>query len=118
MWAGLVQQYVQTIAKGRIPNIQTAVELLAGVENPKAIAKALRSYNAAMKTLRLPTKNAQVMEIEHLKAETASIAEFQKNCVFDSDGEYLDQLKVCIAAEKKTPRTKSHFSIVVISQRN
>ena len=100
MWACLVEEYVAAIAKGRVPTIQNAVDVMAEVENAKVSKAAVKGYIDKMEEIPLPTITKDVLENHSREAEDLALKFFKSKRIFNSGEKYIAELKVSSAVVK------------------
>lgn len=98
VFAGMAAAYVDSIQRGGIPSVETAIETLARKENTAAIQSALNVYVSQMEQeLRLPTQDEKTLDEVHFQCLQNSLMHFQDRSFLDEDGVYKVELTVSIA---------------------
>ncbi|KAL3871943.1 hypothetical protein ACJMK2_039915 [Sinanodonta woodiana] len=89
MFASLTQAYVTAIRHGKIPCIESALNMMAQIENTKAVEACVQLYVEKMNnTLQFPVPNdSDLSEAHHLCLKDA-IDLFLKKAVYDQNHEY------------------------------
>ncbi|NXC40721.1 GBP1 protein, partial [Penelope pileata] len=100
--ACLAERYVEAIASGAVPCVESAVMALARSENTAAVAAAVAEYRQGMEQgLVLPTASRAVLVAVHEGCEHRAINIFLSRAFSDSDRSYQCQLMVELEAAKE-----------------
>ncbi|XP_065146033.1 guanylate-binding protein 4-like isoform X2 [Paramisgurnus dabryanus] len=91
----LAKTYVDTISSGSVPCLENAVIAMATIENEAAVKEGLEVYKSGMEKL----KNSFPLELkdvssEHQQLSNLATQTFMKRSFRDTDGTYLNSLKV------------------------
>lgn len=93
--ASLVEKYVDTIVKGKVPCVESAVTALARTRNTEAVAEAVAEYRKGMEQdLVLPTDSRAMLVDVHRRWERRAVTLFLSHAFADNERTYQCQLIV------------------------
>lgn len=102
MLASLVEKYVDTIVKGKVPCVESAVTALARTRNTEAVAEAVAEYRKGMEQdLVLPTDSRAVLVDVHRRWERRAVTLFLSHAFADNERTYQCQLMRELEAAKE-----------------
>ncbi|KAL3871939.1 hypothetical protein ACJMK2_039911 [Sinanodonta woodiana] len=89
MFATLTQAYVAAIQEGKIPCIESALDMMAQIENSKAVEACVQLYVEKMNnTLQFPVPSDNDLSDAHHRCLKDAIDLFLKKAVYDQNHEY------------------------------
>ena len=95
--AALATAYVETIASGKVPCIESAVLSMAAIENSRAVEEGLEAYRQIMEqTVVMPTPDDKTLTDAHIGALKEAVKLFLEKAVFDSNHEYQETMNVSV----------------------
>ncbi|KAL3872271.1 hypothetical protein ACJMK2_040205 [Sinanodonta woodiana] len=100
MFATLTRAYVAAIRDGKIPCIESALDIMAQIENSKAIEACVKLYVKEMdNTLHFPVPSDNDLSEAHHRCTKDAIALFLKMAVYDQNQEHQHKANDKIIAE-------------------
>lgn len=95
MLAGLIQNYIQSINSGIVPNIQNAWSYICQNECQKALEKSLKIFDQELLetfSLKAPMFEEELREV-YKEAKKQATELFVKSCIGEDSTDYLSDLK-------------------------
>ncbi|XP_078092400.1 guanylate-binding protein 2-like [Mustelus asterias] len=94
----LALTYVDSIRSGQIPCLESAVHMLADIENTAAVGKATKAYAEWMgEEVSLPTGTVEELSVIHDRCQSRALQLFMKQCFKDEGQKYQQEFMNAVA---------------------
>lgn len=95
-FVALAQMYVGAMNSGRVPNIESSVEMLKNNECQQALEESIRHYTSQVQAHVVPRLPIMVDEVSqwHKQISDGALTVYKQRALFDDDGVYVNKFMV------------------------